>query len=126
MRQMRSICVRLNIPQCQRCPKDRPYTRLIICTTRQLTLKRFIPPSPAKSWHWDGVPKAEARKVLLQFVRSGVVEVDPPEVEAALTGARGAGLVDRVIHARHRRRGAVTLTFERKQGALEGAQRLEA
>jgi hypothetical protein len=34
--------------------------------------------------------------------------------------------VDRLIHARHRALGAVTLTFERKLGALEGAVRLRS
>lgn len=36
----------------------------------------------------------------------------------------GVGLVDRLIHSRYRALGAVTLTFERTQGALEGAARL--
>jgi predicted nucleic acid-binding protein len=74
--------------------------------------------------HHYGVPKEEARQLLLEFVTSGVVEADPPEAVHALAKSRGAGLVDRLVHARHRSRGAITLTFERKQAALEGAERL--
>jgi hypothetical protein len=43
----------------------------------------------------------------------------------ALT-ATGAGLADRVIHARYRGLGAVTVTFDRRQSELEGAVRLKA
>lgn len=71
-----------------------------------------------------GVPKAEARAMLRRFAESGVVSVDPPEVAAVLLPSPGAGLVDRMIHARHRARGGTTLTFERAQGRLDGAERL--
>ena len=64
--------------------------------------------------------------MLSRFVRSGVVTAEPREAEEVLTATQGAGLVDRLIHARHRALGAVTLTFERKLGALEGAVRLRA
>ena len=77
----------------------------------------------ALQFHYD-VPKAEARSMLMRFVRSGVVTVEPREAEEVLDATSGAGLVDRLIHARHRALGAVTLTFERKLGALEGAVRL--
>ena len=71
-----------------------------------------------------GVPKARARALLKQFIESGVVEADPSTVAADLAPAAGAGVVDRLVHSRYRALGAVTLTFERKQGALEGAARL--
>jgi hypothetical protein len=79
----------------------------------------------ALQFHYD-VPKAEARKMLMRFVRSGVVTLEPREAEDVLRATSGAGLVDRLIHARHRALGAVTLTFERKLGALEGAVRLRS
>ncbi|MBI3200871.1 MAG: PIN domain-containing protein [Myxococcales bacterium] len=74
--------------------------------------------------HHYGLPKDEARQLLEDFVRSGVVQADPPEAVRALERRSGAGLVDRLINARYRSRGAVTLTFERKQAALEGVRRL--
>jgi predicted nucleic acid-binding protein len=79
----------------------------------------------ALQFHYE-VPKAEARNMLMRFVRSGVVAVEPRNAAEALVPTSGAGLVDRLIHARHRALGAVTLTFERKLGALEGAVRLSA
>jgi predicted nucleic acid-binding protein len=79
----------------------------------------------ALQFHYD-VPKAEARSMLMRLVRSGVVTVEPREAEGVLGMTSGAGLVDRLIHARHRALGAVTLTFERKLGALEGAVRLRS
>lgn len=74
--------------------------------------------------HHYGVPKDEARWVLQNFATSGVVTVDPPGITSAFEPGSGAGLVDRLIVARYRARGALTLTFERKQAALEGATRL--
>jgi predicted nucleic acid-binding protein len=79
----------------------------------------------ALQFHYD-VPKAEARRMLMRFVGSGVVTVEPREAAEVLGASSGAGLVDRLIHARHRALGAVTLTFERKLGALEGAVRLRS
>jgi predicted nucleic acid-binding protein len=79
----------------------------------------------ALQFHYE-VPKAEARSMLVRFVGSGVVTVEPREAEEVLGATSGAGLVDRLIHARHRALGAVTLTFERKLGALEGAVRLRS
>lgn len=74
--------------------------------------------------HHYGVPKAEARALLHRLVQSGLVRADPTEAVDALIAALGAGLVDRLVHARHRRLGAVTLTFERALGHLEGAERI--
>lgn len=71
--------------------------------------------------HHYGIPKEEARSYLRQMTGAGVVTVSPPEAEWALRESRGAGLADRLIHARHRSEGAVTLTFDKKMAALEGA-----
>lgn len=79
----------------------------------------------ALQYHY-GVPKEEARELLRRFVDSGVVAPDPPSATSVLAESGGAGLVDRLIHARHRGRGAVTLTFERKQAQLAGAERIGA
>lgn len=79
----------------------------------------------ALQFHYD-VPKAAARRMLMRFVRSGVATVEPRNAGEVLAQTSGAGLVDRLIHARHRALGAVTLTFERKLGALEGAVRLRS
>jgi len=77
----------------------------------------------ALHYHY-AVPKAAARALLLRFAESGTVVVDPPEASLAFRAARGAGLVDRLIHSRYRSRGGITVTFEKKQSALEGARRL--
>jgi predicted nucleic acid-binding protein len=74
--------------------------------------------------HHYGVPKEEARGLLRDFTTSGVVTLAPFEATVALEPGKGAGLVDRLIVARYRSMGALTLTFERKQAALEGAARL--
>lgn len=74
--------------------------------------------------HHYGVPQAEARALLRRLLVSGVVHPEPAEMVPALTAA-GAGLADRVIHARYRGLGAVTVTFDRRRGALEGAVRLK-
>ncbi len=75
--------------------------------------------------HYYAVPKAEARGLLLRFVTSGVVALDPKSSLTALSEAGGAGVVDRMIHASHRALGGITLTFERRQSQLEGAERLK-
>lgn len=74
--------------------------------------------------HHYGVPQPEARALLRRFLVSGVVHPEPANMVPALT-ATGAGLADHVIHARHRGLGAITLTFDRRQGELEGAVRLK-
>jgi len=75
--------------------------------------------------HYD-VPKSEAVLILHRFATSGTVGVDPTEAVAALEPRPGAGFVDRLIHARYQSLEVATTTFERKQGALEGAIRLRA
>lgn len=74
--------------------------------------------------HHYGIPKEEARAHLRRMIAAGVVTASPPEAEWALRESSGAGLADRLIHARHRSEGAVTLTFDKKMAALEGAVRL--
>lgn len=74
--------------------------------------------------HHYGMPQQEARALLHRFLVSGVVHPEPAEIVHAL--ARGSpGLADRVIHARYRSLGALTLTFDRQQSQLEGAIRLK-
>jgi predicted nucleic acid-binding protein len=79
----------------------------------------------ALHYHY-GVSKTEARAKLLAMAGSRVVTLSPPEAISALGPSTGAGLVDRLIHARHRGSGAVSWTFDRKLAALEGAVRLVA
>jgi len=76
--------------------------------------------------HHYAVPKMEARAILRRFVESGIVQLEPPAASGALASADGAGLVNRLIHLRYRSLGAVTVTFERRQGSLEGASRLRS
>ena len=75
--------------------------------------------------HHYGMPRQETRALLERFVSSGIVKLDPETSLPALAQATGAGLVDRLIHARHRALAAVTLTFDRRHAQLEGAERLE-
>lgn len=79
----------------------------------------------ALHYHY-GVSKDEARGKLLAMATSRVVTVSPPEAVWAFEPSAGAGLVDRLIHARHRAAGAVSWTLDRKMGALEGAVRIAA
>jgi predicted nucleic acid-binding protein len=74
--------------------------------------------------HHYGLAKDEARSLLHRMATSGVLSVVPPEAVSALAPSTGAGMADRLIHARHRAEGAVTLTFDKKMAALEGAVRL--
>jgi len=73
--------------------------------------------------HHYGVPDSEALGRLRDLAVSGVVLLDPPAALDALQEAT-KGLVDRLILARYRALGAITLTFDRRQGGLEGAVRL--
>jgi predicted nucleic acid-binding protein len=76
--------------------------------------------------HHYGMPKPQTRALLERFASSGIVRLDPESSLPALAPAIGAGLVDRLIHSRHRALAAVTLTFDRQHAQLEGAERLEA
>jgi predicted nucleic acid-binding protein len=74
--------------------------------------------------HHYGVPEPEAVAGLRRLVESGVIALDPPSALAALAAGAPSGLVDRLIVARYGALGAVTLTFDQRQGALEGTVRL--
>jgi len=74
--------------------------------------------------HYD-VPKAEAVSVLLEMLRSGLVEpADGPVLETVLEAASRSpakpGFVDRLIHAQYGRASAGMVTFERAAGRLSG------
>ena len=69
------------------------------------------------------VPKDAAQGMLRALISSGVVELRPQGLEGAW-GASAAGLVDRLIHARHRAAGAITFTFDHRQASQEGASLL--
>jgi predicted nucleic acid-binding protein len=72
--------------------------------------------------HHYGVPEAVALGQLREFVGSGIANVDPVGARQALDPAarERAGVVDRLIVARHRALGATTATFDRRQARLEG------
>jgi len=78
--------------------------------------------------HHYGVPERLAVRTLQEFLRSGVVRLDPAGAAEALGQwpRGGAGLVDRLIVARHRTLGATTATFDRRQARLEGGILLRA
>jgi predicted nucleic acid-binding protein len=77
----------------------------------------------ALHYHY-GVPKGEALTHLRAMLASGVVQIDPPGSLWAFEPLSGAGLVDRLIVARHRANRATTWTFDRKLAALEGVVRV--
>jgi hypothetical protein len=77
----------------------------------------------ALRYHY-AIPENEVRRRLADFVKSGLVLLEPAGAIRALGNAGGAGLMDRMIHERYRSLDAVTLTFDGKQGNLEGANRL--
>jgi predicted nucleic acid-binding protein len=77
----------------------------------------------ALHYHY-GIPKTEARARLLAMATSRVVTLSPAEAVWALEPSTGPGLVDRLIHARHRAAGAASWTFDRQMGTLEGAVRI--
>ena len=77
----------------------------------------------ALCYHYE-IPEEEVRRRLADFIQSGLVLLEPAGAIRALLDSRGAGLMDRMIHERYRSLDAVTLTFDRKQADLEGADRL--
>lgn len=76
--------------------------------------------------HHYGVAESEARAKLKQLLMSGVVTTRPGGLATAIRGKAPPGLADRVIHHRHGALNASTLTFDRAQSELEGAQLIEA
>lgn len=68
------------------------------------------------------VPKREARRMLAELLRSGVVSAEPGSAAlAAFEANRGPGPVDRMIQGRHASEGAVTWTFDERMGRLPNA-----
>lgn len=76
--------------------------------------------------HHYGVPDVDAVAELRRLLESGVVRLDPASALTALDGSGTSALVDRLIVARYRALGAATLTFDRRQGGLEGAVRIRS
>jgi predicted nucleic acid-binding protein len=74
--------------------------------------------------HHYEVPDEEARTRLRQLLESGVVVSRPRGLGPLLDQQDPPGLADRVIHHRHEDLGAETVTFDRAQAALEGAELL--
>ena len=79
----------------------------------------------ALQYHY-GASKNEARRKILAMLGLNVVLSSPAEAIEAFRESEGAGVLDRLIHERHRILKATTLTFDRKMGALEGAVRLSS
>lgn len=74
--------------------------------------------------HHYQVPDDEARGRLKQLLESGVVAPRPDGLGPLVARSAPPGLADRVIHHRHEDLGAVTVTFDRAQAKLEGAELL--
>lgn len=74
--------------------------------------------------HHYGIEEYRVRARMRDFLRSGLVEPDPPGIEEVFDAPGSPGLVDRLVHLRCRARGAALLTFDRRQGRLEGAEML--
>lgn len=77
----------------------------------------------ALCYHYE-LEKDAAQGRLLAMLSSGVVELEPSSSLPALEGARRPGLVDRLIAARYRSQGSLTLTFDRGLGRLDGVELL--
>ena len=77
----------------------------------------------ALHYHY-GTTKTEARQRILAMLRSNIVSAHPPEAVHAFEAEGGAGVLDRLIHERHRNIGATTLTFDKRMASLEGAVKL--
>jgi len=77
----------------------------------------------ALRYHYK-IPEEEVRSRLAAFVESGLVLLEPAGGIRALRATGGAELMDRLVHERYRSLDVVTLTFDRKQGSLEGVDRL--
>jgi len=123
-----SVVVRLlvGVPEDQaRKAKERVEQALEAGHTLLVTDLAIAETYHALHYHY-GMPKPETRALLERFVASGIVRLDPESSLPALAHATGAGLVDRLIHVRHRALAAITLTFDRRHAQLEGSERLEA
>ena len=75
--------------------------------------------------HHYGVSKSEARAALVSVLRSGLVApLNGSRVLAVLEIATGCGVLDRLIVDDYRRADLITLTLDRKMGALADARLL--
>ena len=72
--------------------------------------------------HHHGLDKEVAREKLHSMLSSGVVSLEPQTSLTALEPARSPGLVDRLIAARYRAHGGVTLTFDRALGRVDDVE----
>ena len=73
--------------------------------------------------HHYGVPKAEARAQLLELVSEPGFCTEPGSTaRVALAADGGPGLVDRLLHGRHRACAAVTWTFDERLARLVAAE----
>ncbi len=77
----------------------------------------------ALRYHY-GLDKEVAREKLHAMLSSGVVSLEPQTSFTALEPARSPGLVDRLIAARYRAQGGVTLTFDRALGRVDDVELL--
>ena len=76
--------------------------------------------------HHYGATKPQARTGLESVLQSGLVApLNGDAVLTALAQGAGAGLFDRLIADDYQRRGLVTLTLDRKMGALSEARLLK-
>ena len=75
--------------------------------------------------HHYGVTKPDARAALVSVLRSGLAApLNGAGVFAALAADAGCGLLDRLIADDYRRAERITLTLDRKMGALPQVRRL--
>ena len=75
--------------------------------------------------HHYGVSKPAARAALASVLRSGLVApLNGAGVFTALEAGAGCGLLDRLIADEYRRADLITLTLDRKMGALPQVRRL--
>jgi predicted nucleic acid-binding protein len=74
--------------------------------------------------HHYKIEEGLVRARMHDFLRPGLVESDPVGIADLFDAREPPGLVDRLIHLRCRRREAVLLTFDRRQGRLENTELL--
>ncbi len=75
--------------------------------------------------HHYRVPEEVVRARLVEMLRSGLLESDPPGLVATLEYSSGEpGLVDRLIHRKSRDQQALLITFDRRQAKLPDTELL--
>ena len=119
-----SVVLRLLIgePRAQAEVARRRIERALVAGEKVLVTDLVVAEAFHALRHHYEVPQAIALGRLQAFFNAGIVHVEPLGAAEALgQGARGhAGVVDRLIVARHRALGATTATFDRRQARLEG------